>query len=221
MSGLHAGTPSAHAPAVSPDSTTSEVCVMISLGRLFHGRSALALTSLALTSLTLTSLALTSLALASLLGGCGPKSGVTKHDLTSTEGRVRFSTKRQAFYERQWISQVKATSPRICAGFVHSETFERYLKYGKFELQMTLEVFKGGSPKVENGQVTGWQGGKLLRTIRKRRPVSASNSAYVWCGRLQKGGRWKEGAMRYTFELKGPEPAMDEFLAQGIVQIVP
>lgn len=155
-----------------------------------------------------------------LLVACGP-SAVTKHDLDWTKGQVHFSTHRKGFYKMRWFKQVKASQPRICAGFVHKENFSRYLKYGKFELEMTLEVFKGGQPRIEGGRVVDWTGGTLLRTLRKRRPIRASNNGYVWCGRLQKGGTWKQGAMRFTYELKGPERAMDEFMAKGILQITP
>ena len=143
----------------------------------------------------------------------------TRHSLRPTGGLVRFAKSKRAFYEKRWISRVRATTPRICAGFVHQKRFEHYLKYGHFELEMILQVFKGGEPVRASGHVTGWRGGALLRTLRKRRKVAPSNNAYVWCGRLRKGGLWKVGAMRFVFFLRGTERSMDERIAHGVLLV--
>lgn len=151
--------------------------------------------------------------------GCAPKGGMVRHDLAPTGGEVRFASSREAFYKERFIRAAKADQPMICAGFVHKEPFERYLKYGKFELEMTMEVFLGGEPAAGGG--ADWSGGKLLRTITRKKAVRASNNSYVWCGRLQKGGTWKIGAMRYAFVLRGPERSMDEPLARGTLPVAP
>lgn len=162
------------------------------------------------------------LACAACLGAaCQPKGGTMRHNLEPTGGEVRFSVSRDAFYNERWIRTAKATAPMICAGFVHKENFGRYMKYGKFELEMTMEVFLGGEPVKTGGKVTDWSGGKPLRTITKKKAIQASNNSYVWCGRLQKGGTWKVGAMRYVFVLRGPERAMDEPVAKGTLPIAP
>jgi hypothetical protein len=162
-------------------------------------------------------------ALAACMAGgassCAPKGGLVRHDIPSTGGEVRFSSSREAFYKERWIRAAKVDQPMICAGFVHKEPFERYLKYGRFELEMTMEVYLGGGPSAGDAQT--WQGGKLLRTITRKRPVSGSNNSYVWCGRLQKGGAWKIGAIRYAFVLRGPERAMDEPVARGTLPVRP
>jgi len=160
-------------------------------------------------------------AAAGIAAGCGPSTPYTRHALQPTGGHVRFASSKRAFYEKRWVARVRASTPRICAGFVHRERFERYLKYGHFELEMILQVFKGGEPVRAGGRITGWRGGALLRTLRKRRKVAPSNNAYVWCGRLRKGGLWKVGAMRFVFMLRGAERAMDERLASGVLLVVP
>lgn len=153
-----------------------------------------------------------------LLGACAP---TTRPALRPTGGMVRFAPSKRAFWKKRWITRVRANAPRICAGFVHRERFERYLKYGHFELEMILQVFKGGAPVRTGSHITGWQGGSLLRTLRKRRKVSPSNDAYVWCGRLRKGGLWKVGAMRFVFTLRASERSMDERLARGVLLVTP
>jgi hypothetical protein len=159
--------------------------------------------------------------LASLVAACSPKGSTVRHDLAPTGGEVRFAVSREAFYKERWIRAAKADQPMVCAGFVHKEPFERLLKYGKFELEMTMEVFLGGEPVADGGRVSDWTGGKLLRTIVRRKAIGPTNNSYVWCGRLQKGGAWKLGAMRYAFVLRGPERAMDEPVARGTLPVRP
>ncbi len=144
------------------------------------------------------------------------------HELDWTGGQVRFARSPRAFYAAKWRKSFRAVDRRICAGFVHKEKFGRYLKYGLFDLRMKLEVFKGGTSKHDtSGRLVDWQGGRLLRTLVKKRPAHESQDAYVWCGSLRKGARWKVGAMRYTFWLHRDDPPKDIFLAKGIVMILP
>lgn len=153
--------------------------------------------------------------------GCAPRAGTVKHNLPPTGGEVRFAPSRDAWYGEKWQQGAKATQPMICAGFVHHRSFGHYQKFGKFELEMVLEVVLGGEPEKTGEKVTGWRGGKLLRTITKQKAIGETNNSYVWCGRLQKGGAWKVGAMRYAFTLRGPERAMDEPVARGVLPIAP
>ncbi len=153
-------------------------------------------------------------------GSCGPSE--KHHELDWTGGQVRFARSSRDFYAARWRTRFRSSDRRICAGFVHKEKFGRYLAYGHFDLRMKLEVFKGGTSKHDaSGRLVDWQGGKLLRTLVKKRPAHETQDAYVWCGSLRKGARWKVGAMRYTFWLHRDDPPKDIFLAKGIVEVLP
>ncbi len=146
-------------------------------------------------------------------------SGCKPPPLEYTKGQVRFARSREDFYRARWQRSASAAQPKICAGFVHNKRFGHYLKYGSFRLAMALQVFLGGGPVITAGRITGWREGKLLRTLQRRIRVGPSNKSYVWCGRLRKGGTWKVGAMRFVFVLQGPERAMGEKLATGVLRI--
>lgn len=158
---------------------------------------------------------LTLIGLAALATGCKPP------PLEYTKGHVRFAKSRDAFYEADWQKSAPASQSKICAGFVHNKLFGHYLKYGSFRLIMALQVFKGGTPVVAGGKITGWRDGTLLRTIKRKIKVGERNNSYVWCGRLQKGGLWKAGAMRFVFVLQGSERAVSEKMATGVLRITP
>jgi hypothetical protein len=158
---------------------------------------------------------LTLICLAALATGCKPP------PLEYTKGYVHFAKSRDAFYDADWQKSVPAKQSKICAGFVHNKLFGHYLKYGAFRLVMALQVFKGGTPVVAGGKVTGWRDGSLLRTLKRKIKVGERNNSYVWCGRLQKGGTWKVGAMRFVFVLQGSERAMSEKMATGVLRIDP
>ena len=165
--------------------------------------------------LTLLSGVLLSGVLFGLPTGCKPP------PLEWTKGHVNFAKNREAFYDAKWQGRAKANQPRICAGFVHKKAFGHYLKYGQFKLHMTMEVLLGGTGVYDGTRYTQWQGGKVLRSIKRKIRVGQSNNSYVWCGRLQGGGRWKVGALRLSFILKGAERSMDESIATGILRIIP
>lgn len=152
---------------------------------------------------------------------CQPTGGTLRHNLASTKGEVRFASSREAFYKERWIREARAQQPMICAGFVHHRPFGHYLKFGHFELEMTMEVFQQGEPHGKGHSASDWRGGKLLRTSTKRRAITASSTSYVICGHLHRRGTWTQGAMRYTFVLRGPKRAMDEHMARGVLPIVP
>lgn len=158
---------------------------------------------------------LTLIALACVLGACQPP------PLEWTKGRVLFAKSRDDFYHRKWHGSLSAQQPRVCAGFVHQRNFGHYLKFGQFKLVMILQVLKDGTPIMNEGRITGWNGGTLLRTMKRSIRVGERHNRYVWCGRLQRGGTWKQGAMRFSFGLQGPERAMGEKLATGVLQIIP
>jgi len=158
---------------------------------------------------------LTLMALAALATGCKPP------PLEYTKGKVLFAKSREAFYDADWQKTAPARQSKICAGFVHKQNFGHYLKYGAFRLAMALQIFKGGTPVVVGGKVTGWQDGTLLRTMKRKIKVGERHNSYVWCGRLQKGGAWKVGAMRFVFVLQANERAMSEKLATGVLKITP
>ncbi|MCD6497090.1 MAG: hypothetical protein J7M25_02165 [Deltaproteobacteria bacterium] len=152
--------------------------------------------------------------------GCGTTSA-RHHEMGWTKGRVRFAPSSHRFYAERWSTVYKATQTPLCAGFVHKKTFGRYLAYGDFVLHMKMEVFKGGTPVIQNGEMVDWTGGRLLRTLEKTRPIREKQDAYLWCAKLRDGGRWKVGGMRFTFFLRRKDPPMDVPLAKGIVRIVP
>ena len=158
---------------------------------------------------------LTLIGLVALAAGCKPP------PLEYTKGHVRFAKSRDAFYDADWQKSVPARQSKICAGFVHNKQFGHYLNYGAFRLVMALQVLKGGGPVVTGGKVTGWQNGTLLRTMKRKIKVGTRHNSYVWCGRLQKGGSWKVGAMRFVFVLQGAERAMSEKLATGVLRVAP
>ncbi len=158
---------------------------------------------------------LTLIVLFSLATGCIPP------PLEYTKGQVRFAKSRDAFYDADWQKSVPANQSKICAGFVHNKLFGHYLKYGAFRLVMALQVFKGGTPVVAGSKVTDWRDGTLLRTLKRKIKVGERNNSYVWCGRLQKGGTWKVGAMRFVFVLQGSERAVSEKMATGVLRINP
>jgi hypothetical protein len=155
------------------------------------------------------------------LTACAPRPAHVAHGLPSTRGEVRFATSREAFYRGQFVDQVSATTPRVCAGFVHGKKFGHYLRFGAFRLEMTHDVFLGGRAERTGNRVIDWVEGKLLRTMKRDLQLKAGADSYVWCGRLRGDGRWKEGAMRYQFWLRGPERSMDEPAARGVVVVVP
>jgi hypothetical protein len=152
---------------------------------------------------------------AALAAGCKPP------PLEYTKGHVLFAKSREAFYDADWQKTASARQSKICAGFVHNKQFGHYLKYGSFRLAMAMQVFMGGSAVVAGGRVTGWKDGTLLRTIHRKIRVGKRHNSYVWCGRLQKGGTWKVGAMRFVFVLQGTERAMSEKLASGVLRVDP
>jgi hypothetical protein len=155
------------------------------------------------------------IALAGLLAACQPP------PLEWTKGQVHFAKSRDDFYRKKWHTSLSARQARVCAGFVHRRNFGHYLKFGQFKLVMILQVYKDGTPVMKEGRVAGWDGGKLLRTMKRSIRVGERHNRYVWCGRLRKGGTWKNGAMRFSFGLAGPERAMGEKLAAGVLQIIP
>ena len=155
-----------------------------------------------------------------LAGGSG--ACATGRDIGWTRGRVRFATSERAFYKGRWKRRIRTDTRRLCAGFVHKEKFERFLKYGRFVLKMTLDVYKGGTPVFDRaGEIVGWRGGRHLRTIRRTRAIRPNQDAYLWCATLRKGAVWKEGGMKYRFWLHRDEPPKDVFLAEGWVQVLP
>lgn len=158
---------------------------------------------------------LTVIGLTILTTGCVPP------PLEYTKGHVRFAKSRDDFYDARWQKTASAKQSKICAGFVHSKQFGHYLSFGAFRLAMALQVFKGGTPVVSGGKVTGWRDGVLLRTLKRKIKVGSRHNSYVWCGRLQRGGTWKEGAMRFVFVLQGQERAMSEKMATGVLKITP
>ena len=155
------------------------------------------------------------------LGACAPRRVGTAHHLAPTRGEVRFATSREAFYQGRFVNRVSATTPKVCAGFVHAKRFGHYLRFGEFKLEMVHEVYLGGAAARSGDRITGWTDGKLLRTMKRDLPLKAGADSYVWCGRLRNDGRWKVGAMRWQFHLRGPERSMDEPVATGALEVVP
>ncbi len=152
-----------------------------------------------------------------VMSGCA-----TGRQIGPTHGRVRFARSERAFYRGKWLRRIRTDTRRLCAGFVHREKFARYLRYGRFDLYMTLDVFKGGTPVFDDrGELAGWRGGRHLRTIRRRRSIRPGQDAYLWCATLRKGAVWKEGAMKYRFWLHREDPPKDVFLAEGWLQVLP
>jgi hypothetical protein len=156
-----------------------------------------------------------------LSAGCRDAYRPGAHDLGPTKGQVKFATSSERFYEGKWHQLFRASQSKLCAGFVHEESFKRYLRYGSFYLHMKLDVYKGGHPVHDGDRIVGWKGGKLLRTLKKKREIRPTQNAYVWCGGLRQDARWKVGAMRFTFTLRRDDPPKVVDLAEGIVQIAP
>ena len=102
-----------------------------------------------------------------LASGCAQGGSKVRHDLEPTKGRVRFAKSQQEFYDRVWRDMYPKNQRRICAGFVHSKRFGHYLRYGTFRLERVLEVYLGGTGTRQGGRITAWEGGKLIRTLKK------------------------------------------------------
>jgi hypothetical protein len=155
------------------------------------------------------------------LCACAPRTPGAHHQLAPTGRQVRFAPSREAFYRGRFVDRLPASAPMICAGFVHHKAFGQYLRYGEFTLEMTMKVFLGGSAVTSGGRITGWNDGRLLRTVNRKITPKARTTAYVWCGRLRQAGQWKVGAMQWSFWLRGPERTMDEPAAEGTLEITP
>lgn len=160
-------------------------------------------------------------ALAGLAASCASYYRAGKHDLAWTRGEVKFATSHKRFYAEKWIRRIRAGRRRLCAGFVHKETFSRYLKYGNFFLHIKLQVYRGGSPVISEKRIIAWQGGQLVRTREKHRGVAENQDVYVFCSRLHKRARRTVGAMKFTFRLMRVTPPSSIPLATGYIQIVP
>jgi hypothetical protein len=169
----------------------------------------------------ISSIVLFAVAMSGGVGGCRDVYRAGAHDLAPTGGQVKFATSSTKFYQKKWHQLFRAQQPKICAGFVHSENFKRYLKYGNFQLAMRLEVYKGGRAVHKGDRIVDWRGGRLLKTLKKNKAIQPRQNSYVWCGGLRQNARWKVGAMKFTFTLRRKDPPKVVPIASGIVQITP